>query len=159
MMMRLCAEDPDPRNTHEPPPRRHDLTGQQPAHNRDNNTDFTEGTTATTGCHRTATATTDRITTTGTATTASSATSHQHSNRIVEVLTLKLKESENPKRARGMAPKPNVVLEQSMVPEPSVLLEPEYVTIPGVDDLVIEILTDQMIDFDESSTDVLRFWP
>ena len=95
MMMRLCAEDPDPRKAHEPPPRRHDLTGQQPAHNRDNNTDFTEGTTATTRCYRTATATTDRITTTGTATTASSATSHQHSNRIVEVLRLKLKESEN----------------------------------------------------------------
>ena len=43
-----------------------------------------------------------------------------------------------------MALKPNVVSEQSMVPEPSVLPEP----IPDADDLVIEILTDQMIDFD-----------
>ena len=58
-------------------------------------------------------------------------------------------------RARGLAPKQNVVLEQSIMPEPSVLPEPEDVPIPDADDLVIEILTDQMIDFDESSTDVL----
>ena len=57
-------------------------------------------------------------------------------------------------RARCMAPKPNVVREQSMVPEPNVLLEPEDVPIPGTDDLVNQILTDQMIDHDGSSTDV-----
>ena len=42
-----------------------------------------------------------------------------------------------------------------MVPEPTVLLETGDVPIPDADDLVIEILTVQMIDFDESSTDVL----
>ena len=43
-----------------------------------------------------------------------------------------------------------------MVPEPSVLPEPEEVPIPDADDLVIEILIDQMVAFDESSTDVLE---
>ena len=61
------------------------------------------------------------------------------------------------KRARGMAPKPSVVPEHSMMPEPSVLPEPEDVPIPD-EDLVIEILADQMIDFDESSTDVLEIF-
>ena len=42
-----------------------------------------------------------------------------------------------------------------MVPEPSNLPEPEDLPIPGAEHLVSEILTDQMIDFDESSTDVL----
>ena len=55
-----------------------------------------------------------------------------------------------------MAKKPNVVPEQSMVPEPSVLPEPEDVPIPDANDLVIEILKDQTIDFDESTTDVLE---
>ena len=40
-----------------------------------------------------------------------------------------------------------------MVSKPSVLPEPEEVPIPDADDLVPDILTDQMIDFDESSTD------
>ena len=52
--------------------------------------------------------------------------------------------------------KPSVVLEQRLVPEPSVLLEPEDIPIPDTDDLVIDILTDQMIDFDERSTDALE---
>ena len=45
-----------------------------------------------------------------------------------------------------------------MVPEPRVLPEPEGVPIPGADDLVIEILTDQMVDFDNASTDVLEIF-
>ena len=49
-----------------------------------------------------------------------------------------------------------MVFEQSMVPEPSVLPEPEDIPIPDAHDLVIEILIDQMIDFGESSTDVLE---
>ena len=57
-----------------------------------------------------------------------------------------------------MAPKPNVVTEQCMVPEPSVLPEPEDVPIPDTGGLVIDILTDQTIDFDESSTDVLKIF-
>ena len=36
-----------------------------------------------------------------------------------------------------------------MVPESSVLSEPEDGPIPDADDLVIEMLTDQMVDFDE----------
>ena len=52
--------------------------------------------------------------------------------------------------------KPSVVLEQRVVPEPSVLLEPEDIPIPDTDDLVIDILTGQMIDFDERSTDALE---
>ena len=43
-----------------------------------------------------------------------------------------------------------------MVLEPSMVLEPEDIPIPDADDLVIEILTGQMIDFDESATDVLE---
>ena len=43
-----------------------------------------------------------------------------------------------------------------MMPEPSVLLEPEDTSIPDADELVIEIFTDQMIDFDECSTDALE---
>ena len=42
-----------------------------------------------------------------------------------------------------------------MMPGPSVLLEPECNPIPDADALVIEILTDQMIDFGGSSTDAL----
>ena len=42
-----------------------------------------------------------------------------------------------------------------MLPERIFLLESEDVPIPDVDDQVIEILTEQMIDFDESSADVL----
>ena len=45
-----------------------------------------------------------------------------------------------------------MVSKPSVVPEPSVLLEPEDIPIPDTDDLVIDILTDQMIDFDERST-------
>ena len=45
-----------------------------------------------------------------------------------------------------------------MVPEPSVLLQPEDFPIPDADDMVIEISTDQMIDFDGSSTDVLEIF-
>ena len=114
MMIRRGAEDLDSRKTHGPPPRQQYLTG-------------------------TATATTGHRTTAETATAASSATCpdacrqnnpHQLSNRVVEVLRLKLKESAKTKRARGMAPKPNVVPEQSMVPEPSVLLQPEDFPIP-----------------------------
>ena len=48
--------------------------------------------------------------------------------------------------------------EQSMVREPSLPPEPEDVPIPSVDDLVIENLTDQTIDFDESSTDELEIF-
>ena len=44
------------------------------------------------------------------------------------------------------------------MPEPSVLLEPEDVPVPDADDLVIEILTDQTIDFGESLTDVLEIF-
>ena len=51
-----------------------------------------------------------------------------------------------------------MVLEQSMVPEPRVVLDPEDNPIPDADDLVIEILTDQVIDFDESSTDALKIF-
>ena len=58
------------------------------------------------------------------------------------------------KGARGLMSKPSVVLEQRLVPEPSVLLEPEDIPIPDTDDLFIDILTEQMIDFDERSTDV-----
>ena len=42
-----------------------------------------------------------------------------------------------------------------MVPEPRVLTEPQDIPIPDAKDLVIELLTDQMLDFDESATDVL----
>ena len=42
--------------------------------------------------------------------------------------------------------------------EPCVLLEPEDVPIPDADDLVIEILIDQMNDFDEGSTDALEIF-
>ena len=45
-----------------------------------------------------------------------------------------------------------------MVAEPSVLLGQEDVPTPDADYLVIEIMTDQMIDFDESSTDVLEIF-
>ena len=45
-----------------------------------------------------------------------------------------------------------------MVPEQSVLHEPEDVPIPEADDLVIEIFTEKMIAFDESSTDVLEIF-
>ena len=62
------------------------------------------------------------------------------------------------KRARGMVPKPSVVHRQSMVPGPSVLLEPEDIPTHDADDLVIEIVTDQTIDFDESSTDALEIF-
>ena len=51
-----------------------------------------------------------------------------------------------------MVPQPSVVPEQSMVPGP------EVTPIPVSDDLVIEILIDQMIDFGESSTDVLEIF-
>ena len=44
------------------------------------------------------------------------------------------------------------------MPEPSVLIQPKDFPIPDGDYMVIEILTDQMIDFDESSTDVLEIF-
>ena len=47
-----------------------------------------------------------------------------------------------------------MVFEQNMVAEPSVLPEKEDVPVPDADDLVIEILTEQVIDLNESSTDV-----
>ena len=84
---------------------------------------------------------------------------HQHSQRIVEVLRLKLKESAK-RRERAAERRSQVwcVSNECTVPEPSVLLEPEDVSTPDADDLVIEILTDQVIDFDESSTDVLEIF-
>ena len=57
-----------------------------------------------------------------------------------------------------MVPKPSVVLEQRMMPEPSVPLEPEDIPIPDADDLVIEILTDEMFVFDESSAEPLEIF-
>ena len=42
-----------------------------------------------------------------------------------------------------------------MVLEPCTVLEPEDIPIPDADDLVIEILTDQMIDLDESMSGTL----
>ena len=45
-----------------------------------------------------------------------------------------------------------------MMPEPSVLLEPEDILNPDADDLVIEILTDEMFDFDESSAEALEIF-
>ena len=44
-----------------------------------------------------------------------------------------------------------------MVPEPSDLPEPEDIPIPDADDLVNDILH-QMVDFDESLTDVLQIF-
>ena len=45
-----------------------------------------------------------------------------------------------------------------MVPEPGVLREPKDIPIQDADDLVIDIVTDHMIAFDESSTDVLEIF-
>ena len=45
-----------------------------------------------------------------------------------------------------------------MVSEPSVQPGPEDVLTAGADDLVIDLLTDQMIDVAESSTDVLEIF-
>ena len=45
-----------------------------------------------------------------------------------------------------------------MVPVPSVLPGAEDVPIPDAHDLVIEFLTDQVIDFDESLADVLEIF-
>ena len=45
-----------------------------------------------------------------------------------------------------------------MVLEPSIVHEPEDIPIPDADDVVIEILTDQMIDLDESATDLLEIF-
>ena len=38
------------------------------------------------------------------------------------------------------------------------VLEPEDLPIPDADDLVIEVLTDQMIDFDENEKDALEIY-
>ena len=46
--------------------------------------------------------------------------------------------------------------EQHVVPEPSTVPEPEDISIPDADDLIIEMFTDQMINFDESSTETLE---
>ena len=43
-----------------------------------------------------------------------------------------------------------------MVLEPRIVPGPEDIPIPDAYDLVIEDLTDQMIDFDESATDVVE---
>ena len=43
-----------------------------------------------------------------------------------------------------------------MVLEPRTVFGPEGIPIPDAYDLVIEVLTDQMIDFDESAMDVLE---
>ena len=53
---------------------------------------------------------------------------------------------------KSMVPQPNIVLEQSLVPEP------EDIPIPDADDLVIAILTDQLIDFDENDKDALEIY-
>ena len=42
-----------------------------------------------------------------------------------------------------------MVPDQNMVSEQCMVLEPEDLPIPDADDLVIEVLTDQMFDFDE----------
>ena len=47
---------------------------------------------------------------------------------------------------------------QSVNLDQNVVSESEDVPIPNVDDLVIESLTDQMIDFDEHQTDVLEIF-
>ena len=57
-----------------------------------------------------------------------------------------------------MVPQPSVVPEQSMVLGPSALPEREDIPTTVSDGLVIEILTDQMVDFDESSTDLLEIF-
>ena len=51
-----------------------------------------------------------------------------------------------------------VVLEQSTVPEPIFAPKLEDIRIPDVDDVVIDILTDQVIDFDERSTEALAIF-
>ena len=45
-----------------------------------------------------------------------------------------------------------------MVLEQTSVHEPEDILIPDADDLVIEILTDQMIDLDESAANVLEIF-
>ena len=50
-----------------------------------------------------------------------------------------------------MVPSKRMVLQQCIVLVPSMVLEPEEIPVPDADDLVIEILTDHMVDFDESA--------
>ena len=57
-----------------------------------------------------------------------------------------------------MTSKSNEISKQSVKPESYDLVETEDVSIPDVDVLIIEILTDQMINFDESSTDILEIF-
>ena len=77
---------------------------------------------------------------------------HQHSNRIVEALGFKLEG----KRARHCTE--TKCGARTMLPDPSVQLDSKDVPIPDADDLVIEILTDHVIDFDASSTDMLEIF-
>ena len=63
------------------------------------------------------------------------------------------------KSASGMVFDKRVALSQSMAPGPSIVPVPEAIPIPdAADDLVIEILPDQMIDFDECATGVLEIF-
>ena len=127
---------------------RSDWTAAAP--NRDNKTDLRRN-------HRTATATTDQRTTN-----ERIFSPGPDADRTIPSSTpraeARAQGERTLKRARGMALKPNVVPEQSKVPEPRVLPEPEDVPIPDADDLVIGILTDQMINFDDSSTEVLEIF-
>ena len=82
----------------------------------------------------------------------------QHSNRIVEALWLKLTESAKRREREAWCRTRVVADEKSVMPEPCVLLEQEDITIPDAEDVVIEIKTDQMIDFDESSADALEIF-
>ena len=74
---------------------------------------------------------------------------HQHSDRIVDVLWLKLKESAK-RREREAGAQARWVLSAKRCAQTSVLLEPEDFAIPDADDFVLEIFTDQMIDFEEA---------
>ena len=51
-----------------------------------------------------------------------------------------------------------MVPDQNMVSEQCMVLEPEDLPIPDADGLVIEVLTDQMIDFVENEKDALEIY-
>ena len=138
MMMRLGAEDSDSRRARGPPPRAQDLSGQQPSTTEMAKPTFSTEHATEQQAQRQATEQVKQqrldLQRPVHMQTEQSSPALQQNRRRAEA---RAHGERKTKKARGMSPKPSVVLEQNMVPEPSVLLEPEDVPIPDADDLVI----------------------